>query len=132
MRISKICINTLDLFKEPTMSFGAVIDSVNWVKDLRQRADNLDKEAMVDYVKYKKEGIPLRFFDKTEFSNSKIEEFNDKYNLNLSYINNDYQEPPHYQLFFPSAKYTTMQLEGIKLLNKHLEKWCEDNNNDFY
>jgi hypothetical protein len=96
----KIDIKTalrIRMFQEGSMSLKNIQESIVWVEETKEKAKNGDQEALVDFYKYKTEGLPIRFFDKWQFSFEKMKSLLEKNSISVMEINSP-DEPPFYEL----------------------------------
>ena len=96
----KIDINTasrIRMFQEGSMSLKNIQESILWVEGTKEKAKNGDQEALVDFHKYKTEGLPIRFFDKWQFSFEKMKSLLEKNSISFTEKNSP-DEPPFYEL----------------------------------
>jgi hypothetical protein len=121
MKVSQEILKHILLFQEGSMSIKKIEESIVWLNDLKKRAEEGEEEAFVDYVKYKKDGLPKRFFDKWAFSYEKMKKFSEENKIEIKEINSP-DEPPYFIINYESGIYSKKGYEAIETINKKIER----------
>jgi hypothetical protein len=109
------------LFQEGSMSIKKIEESIVWLNYLKKRAEEGEQEAIVDYVKYKRDGLPKRFFDKWAFSYEKMKKFSEENKITIKEINSP-DEPPYFIINHESGIYSEKSYKAIETINEQIRR----------
>jgi hypothetical protein len=120
MKIFKETLENIYIFQEGSMSIKKIEESIVWLNDLKKRAEEGEQEAIVDYVKYKRDGLPKRFFDKWAFSYEKMKNFLKEHKLKLTEMN--FPDEPLYFILRHDGENTSNEgFKGFEKISQNIQ-----------